>query len=34
VQSREEQDALCAAHDPALAAWTQGFLDRFMARGA
>ena len=34
VQSREEQDALCAAHDPALAAWMQGFLDRFMARGA
>ena len=33
AQSREEQDALCAAHDPALAAWMQGFLDRFMARG-
>ncbi len=33
VQSREEQDALCAVHDPAQAEWIEGFLDRFMARG-
>ena len=32
VQSREEQDALCAAHDPAQAEWIAGFIDRLMAR--
>lgn len=33
AQTREQQDALCAAHDPAQAEWIEGFLDRFMARG-
>lgn len=33
VQTREEQDALCAAHDAAQAEWIEGFLDSFMARG-
>ena len=34
VQSREEQDALCAAHDAAQAEWIEGFIDRLMVDGA
>ena len=34
VQSREQQNALQAAHDPAQAEWIAGFIDRLMAKGA
>ena len=34
VQSREEQDALQAAHDEAQAEWIEGFIDRLMSDGA
>ena len=34
VQSRAEQDALRAVHDPAQAKWIDGFLDKFMATEA
>jgi hypothetical protein len=33
VQTREEQDALQTAHDPAQAEWIEGFIDRLMADG-
>ncbi|MCH7944227.1 MAG: glutamine amidotransferase [Proteobacteria bacterium] len=32
VQTREQQDALRAVHDPAQAAWIEGFVDRLMAK--
>ena len=31
MQSREEQDAIRTAHDPAQAKWIDGFLENFMA---
>ena len=34
AQSREQQNALQAAHDPAQAEWIAGFIDRLMAKGA
>ena len=33
VQSREQQDAMQAAHDPAQAEWIAGFIDKLMAKG-
>lgn len=34
VQSREEQDSLQATHDPAQAAWIEGFIDHLMTAEA
>lgn len=34
AQSQEEQDRLLDEHDPAMGAWFEGFLDRFIGRAA